>query len=77
MRPKTVVYVKLREQLQLLAEKFDTLQQEKETLYRIQAAQADALKQFPTLWLDEVEKAIANDPNRRRSAASAPLPDEY
>ncbi len=53
------------------------LQHEKDTLLRMQTAQSDAIKRFPTLWLEEVEKAIANDPNRRRSAASAPTPDEF
>ena len=56
--------------------KLDKLRLEKDTLLRIQTAQSDAIKRFPTLWLEEVEKARSNDPNRRRSAAFAPIPDE-
>ena len=64
-------------QIHDLEEKLAGLRTEKEMLLRVQTAQADAIKQFPTLWLEEVEKAIANDPNRRRSPALAPTPDEY
>ena len=70
---------RLRELTTLLHEtneKLAAIEQEKDTLYRIQTAQSDAMKRFPRLWLEEVEKAIANDPNRRRSAASVPTPDD-
>lgn len=59
------------------SEKIAALEIERDTLHRIQVAQADALKRFPRLWIEEVDKAIANDPNRRRSAAPGPIPDEY
>lgn len=64
-------------QIHDLDEKFAALRTEKEMLLRVQTAQSDAIKQFPTLWLEEVEKAIANDPNRRRQPALAPTPDEF
>ena len=66
----------LEAQLHDISEYLANVKAENDTLYRIQSAQQDALKRFPLLWMEEVEKAIANDPNRRRSAASAPIPDE-
>lgn len=56
----------LQSQLDALTAQLESLEQEKEMLLRIQAAQSDALKRFPLLWMEEVDKAIANDPNRRR-----------
>ncbi|MGB1253120.1 MAG: hypothetical protein ACPG8W_21085 [Candidatus Promineifilaceae bacterium] len=63
--------------LQDLETQITGLKTQKETLWRIQTAQSDAIKKIPTLWLEEVEKAIANDPNRRRAATSTPTPNEF
>jgi chromosome segregation ATPase len=52
------------------------LDQEKNRLMRIQSAQADAIKKFPVLWLEEIEKAEAQDPNRRRAAPLIPVREE-
>lgn len=59
-----------------LEERIDQVRREKDTLQRVQAAQADAIKRIPTIWLEEVEKAIANDPERRRAPTPSPVPDE-
>lgn len=67
----------LREQLSEMEDLLEKLEQEKDMLYRIQTAQADALKQFPRLWLEEVEKAIAQNPNRRRQPALVPVREEF
>jgi chromosome segregation ATPase len=40
--------------------------QDKEMLWRVQNAQADALKQFPRIWLEEVERTLEQNPYRRR-----------
>lgn len=59
----------LHEQIHELETTLQTLEGQKDTLDRIQAAQADAIKKLPLIWLEEVEKAIAQDPNRRRGPA--------
>ena len=53
------------------------LKEEKELLWRVQTAQSDALKQWPRLWLEEVEKAIEQNPNRRRQPALVPVREEF
>jgi chromosome segregation ATPase len=47
-----------------------------DVLQRVQVAQSDALKKFPTIWLEEVEKAIANDPDRRREPSRISIREE-
>lgn len=64
------------EQVQGLLEKLDRLDQERDALWRVQTAQADAIKRWPLLWLEEVEKALANNPNRRRQPALTPVREE-
>ncbi len=59
----------LHEQIHELETTLANLEHQKNTLDRIQAAQADAIKKLPMIWLEEVEKAIAQDPNRRRGPA--------
>ena len=59
----------IREQVTLLEEGLKKLEQEKDLLWRVQNAQSDALKLFPRLWADEVQKAIDNNPHRRRQPA--------
>lgn len=57
-------------------DRIEALRQQKELLTRIQSAQTDAIKRMPTLWIEEVEKAITHDPNRRRQPQSTPTPEE-
>jgi chromosome segregation ATPase len=67
---------KMREQLNTLDEKMDTLEKEQEKVWRVQSAQADAIKQIPRIWQEEIEKTLANDPNRRRQPALVPVRDD-
>jgi DNA repair exonuclease SbcCD ATPase subunit len=64
------------EQLLMLEESIKQVNQDKDTLWRVQTAQADALKQLPRTWLEEVEKAISQNPNRRRQPALVPIREE-
>jgi chromosome segregation ATPase len=64
------------EQLQELAEGLKELEQEKDTLWRIQNAQTDAMKKWPRLWLEEVEKAIAHNPSSRRQPTLVQVREE-
>jgi len=66
----------IAEQIQELEESLAALEEEKDTLWRIQNAQADAMKKWPRIWLEEVEKAIANDPNSRRQPTLVPVREE-
>ncbi|MCA9925958.1 MAG: hypothetical protein KC419_09820 [Anaerolineales bacterium] len=66
----------LREELTNLETELKKLDEEKELLWRIQSAQSDAIKQFPRLWLEQVEKAINQNPNRRRQPALVPVREE-
>ena len=65
-----------QEQIHTLQEELEKLQREKELIKRIQTAQADALKKFPLIWVEEVEKAIAQDPHRRRQPALMTVREE-
>ncbi len=56
----------MEEQTAVLEEIVKDLIADKEALWRVQSAQLDAIKQMPRIWLEEVEKARARDPNRRR-----------
>lgn len=67
----------IREMIDMIEEKISKLEQEKDLLWRVQTAQADALKQFPRIWLEEVEKALAQNPNRRRQPALVPVREEF
>lgn len=67
----------MREQITLLEELVNKLKEEKDLLWRVQTAQADALKQWPRIWLEEVEKAIEQNPNRRRQPALVPIQEEF
>ncbi|MFW6042320.1 MAG: hypothetical protein ACOC9C_01420 [Chloroflexota bacterium] len=67
---------KIREQMMAMDERIDELEQETEKVWRVQTAQADALKQFPRIWQEEIEKTLAHDPNRRRQPALVPVRDE-
>jgi chromosome segregation ATPase len=63
-------------QLHELQELSDQLGSESEALWRVQTAQADAMKKVPRIWLEEVEKAIAHNPDSRRQPALIPVRDE-
>ncbi|MCB0032406.1 MAG: hypothetical protein KDE51_00175, partial [Anaerolineales bacterium] len=58
----------LDEQIHDLREMIKDLQGEKDSIWRVQAAQLDAIKNLPRIWQEEVEKARSRDPNRRRPA---------
>lgn len=64
------------EQFHALEELLQKLQQEKDALIRIQNAQTDAIKKIPRIWMEEIEKAIAQDPNRRRQPALMSVREE-
>ena len=66
----------IREQITLLDEAVHALEQEKDLLWRVQNAQADAMKLIPRLWADEVQKAIDQNPNRRRQPTLVQVNDE-
>lgn len=66
----------LREQMSAVEDKLEDLQKEQEKVWRVQTAQADAIKQIPRIWQEEIEKTLANDPNRRRQPALVPVNDE-
>ena len=66
----------VQEQIQALETKVAELDQEKATLERIQTAQSDAIKKLPRIWIEEVEKAISQDPNRRRAPALVQVREE-
>ncbi|MCP4423454.1 MAG: hypothetical protein GY803_03080 [Chloroflexi bacterium] len=65
-----------QEHIAELEEALTQLQQEKDTIWRMQSAQADAIKQLPRIWLEEVEKAIKQNPQRRRQPALVPVREE-
>lgn len=65
-----------REQLQGLEEQMDSLQQDIAQLLRIQTAQSEAIKKWPLMWLDEVEKAVEQNPNRRRQPTLVQIREE-
>ena len=52
------------------------LEREKDAIWRVQTAQLDVIKQLPRLWLTEVEKARAMDPERRREPSLVPVDEE-
>jgi chromosome segregation ATPase len=63
-------------QLHELDELVAKIQADKETLWRVQTAQAEAIKTFPRVWLESIEQAIAQNPNSRRQPALVPVPEE-
>ncbi|MCO5183381.1 MAG: hypothetical protein M9928_21145 [Anaerolineae bacterium] len=64
------------EQFEMLDEELAVIKKDRDTLQRIYLAQTDALKQLPTIWMEEVEKAIANDPDRRREPSRITVREE-
>jgi chromosome segregation ATPase len=65
-----------QEQFHEIEETLKQYEADKETLWRMQTAQADAVKTLPRIWLEEVEKAIAQNPNSRRQPALVPVREE-
>lgn len=66
----------LRDQLANIEEQLDELEKDQERMWRVQTAQADAVKQLPRIWQEAVEKTLANDPNRRRQPTLVPVRDD-
>jgi chromosome segregation ATPase len=66
----------VREQIHGLEEDLERLATDLSQITRIQAAQAEAIKKWPVIWLDEVEKALEQNPNRRRQPALVPVREE-
>lgn len=66
----------VQEQFAVIDGLLEELQQDKDLMWRIQAAQADAMKKIPLVWLEEIEKARKQDPNRRRQPALVPVREE-
>lgn len=64
------------EQILELEEKLLAIADDKDAIFRIQQAQADAIKKLPRIWLEEIEKAKAQDPNRRRQPTVVPVREE-
>jgi len=66
----------VRELIQELAERLLEFEEDKDTLWRMHTAQADAVRQLPRIWLEEIDKAKAMDPNRRRQPTVMPVREE-
>ena len=66
----------LREQIVALEEDLERLAVELNTIVRVQTAQSEAIKKWPLAWLEEVEKALDQNPNRRRQPALVPVREE-
>ena len=64
------------ERIHELEEQLLVIEDDKDTIWRIQAAQADAIKTLPRIWLEEIEKARAQNPNRRRQPTVMPVREE-
>ncbi|MEJ2752153.1 MAG: hypothetical protein P8169_05675, partial [Chloroflexota bacterium] len=64
------------ERIHELEEQLLVIEDDKDTIWRIQAAQADAIKTLPRIWLEEIEKAKAQNPNRRRQPTVMPVREE-
>jgi hypothetical protein len=61
-----------REQLSSIDDLIQRLQQDNRNLiWRVQAAQVDAIKRWPQLLMEEVEKAVDLNPNRRLAPVAA------
>lgn len=66
----------LQEQIRALEESIGKLQQDRDHILRLQTAQSEAIKKWPLLWIEELEKAAEQNPNRRRQPALAPVREE-
>jgi chromosome segregation ATPase len=66
----------MREELLVLEAEMEKVSQDKDTLWRVQSAQAEAVKQLSRVWIEEVEKAIAHNPNSRRQPTRVQVREE-
>ena len=66
----------LGDQILAIQETLGQIEQDGDLMWRVQNAQADALKQLPRIWLEEVQKAVNQNPNRRRQPTLVPIPEE-
>ncbi len=66
----------LREQIIALEKELEQLTGELTTIVRVQTAQSEAIKKWPLAWLEEVEKALDQNPNRRRQPALVPVRED-
>jgi chromosome segregation ATPase len=66
----------MREELLVLEAELEKIGQDKETLWRVQSAQAEAVKQLSRVWIEEVQKAIAHNPNSRRQPTRVQVREE-
>lgn len=66
----------IREELLTLESEIEKISQDKDTLWRVQTAQADAVKKLSRIWVEEVEKAIAHNPNSRRQPTAVQVREE-
>ena len=64
------------ERIHELEERLLEIESDKDMLWRVQTAQADAMKKMPRVWLEEIEKAKDQDPNRRRQPTVMPVREE-
>ncbi len=64
------------EQFAAIAKLLEELEQDQDLMWRVQTAQANAVKKFPLVWLEEIENARKQDPNRRRQPAFVPVREE-
>jgi hypothetical protein len=65
-----------RDQIHELEEQIEQLSHDLTQMIRVQTAQSEAIKRWPLLWLEEVEKALEQNPNRRRQPALVPVREE-
>lgn len=66
----------VQDQILELSSALTKFQEDKDLLWRIQTAQADAIKLIPHVWLEEIDKAIAQNPNRRRQPTMVQVREE-
>ena len=66
----------IREHFLALEEELERLGQEISQVFRVQSAQSEAIKRWPLTWLEEVDKALEQNPNRRRQPALVPVREE-
>ena len=66
----------VQEQIVAIESTLVKIQEDKDMLWRIQSAQADAIKMIPRVWLEEIDKAMAQNPNRRRQPTMVQVREE-
>ena len=68
--------VQVGERIQEIEEKLLEFEDDKDTIWRVQTAQADVMRKLPRIWQEEIEKAKAQDPKRRRQPTVVPVREE-